>query len=167
MQKSLLIICLLGSWYSRFAEKIFNEDPKLTTDKSRTPLLDTIFGGCGQFVLSSPLSSSLVNVDESEEFSVVDIVVLVSNLPLLWALCQGKVGAETRSCRHLIDSPLWSFSSHIIKFKSCSHKASFYPLHLCKYNFIQLVTLSGNQQGIHLDFLMLTLSDSVAKTIHK
>ena len=73
-----------GSWYSRFAEKIFNEDPKLTADKSRTPLLDTIFGGCGQFVLSSPLSSSLVNVDESEEFSVVDIVVLVSPLPLLW-----------------------------------------------------------------------------------
>lgn len=68
------------SWYSRFAEKIFNEDPKLTADKSRTPLLDTIFGGCGQFVLSSPFSSSLVNVDESEEFSVVDILVLVSNL---------------------------------------------------------------------------------------
>ena len=75
-----------GSWYSRFAEKIFNEDPKLTADKSRTPLLDTIFGGCGQFVLSSPFSSSLVNVDESEEFSVVDILVLVSNLPLLWSV---------------------------------------------------------------------------------
>ena len=72
-----------GSWYSRFAEKIFNEDPKLTADKSRTPLLDTIFGGCGQFVLSSPISSSLVNADDSEEFSVEDILVLVSNLPLL------------------------------------------------------------------------------------
>ena len=72
-----------GSWYFTFAEKIFNEDPKLTADKSRTPLLDTIFGGCGQFVLSSPISSSLVNVDDSEEFSVEDILVLVSNLPLL------------------------------------------------------------------------------------
>ena len=86
MQKNLSNYLSTGSWYSGFAEKIFNEDPKLTADKSRTPLLDTIFGGCGQFVLSSPFSSSLVNVDESEEFSVVDILVLVRNLPLLWSV---------------------------------------------------------------------------------
>ena len=85
-KKNLSNYLSTGSWYSKFAEKIFNEDPKLTADKSRTPLLDTIFGGCGQFVLSSPFSSSLVNVDESEEFSVVDILVLVRNLPLLWSV---------------------------------------------------------------------------------
>ena len=49
---------------------------KYLTDKSRTPLLDTIFGGL-QVVVSSFISSSLVNteLDESVEFSSDDIVL--------------------------------------------------------------------------------------------
>ena len=49
---------------------------KYLTDKSRTPLLDTIFGGL-QVVVSSFISSSLVNteLDESVRFSSDDIVL--------------------------------------------------------------------------------------------
>ena len=49
---------------------------KYLTDKSRTPLLDTIFGGL-QVVVSSFISSSLVNteLDESVKFSSDDIVL--------------------------------------------------------------------------------------------
>lgn len=97
-----------------------NKMSKLT-ERSRTPLLETIFGGCLVFAIvrtrdGSWHSSSLVTVDEESELMSSDDISILQLSEIMFS----HSTTDSWLIHHIA-----SFTGRIIKFKSCSHNATF------------------------------------------